>query len=88
MMKPTKMRPNHSSQLSVHIENSSRNSRKNTAPTAGPRKLCMPPMTTMASNSPEKCTAVDSAAASRCRKTMSEPARPVTVADSTKASSL
>ena len=48
----------------------------------------MPPITTIASNSPEKATVVDSAEVMRWWKTSSAPASPVTVADSTKASSL
>ena len=38
---------------------------KNKAPSAGPRKLRIPPMTTMAMSSPEKATARGSAEAKR-----------------------
>ena len=59
--KPTKVRPNHSSQFGVQIENSSRNRMKNRAPSAGPSMLRMPPITTIASNSPAKGTETASA---------------------------
>ena len=47
---------------------------KNSAPSAGPRKLRMPPITTMAISSPEKATASGSAEAKRWLKTESTPA--------------
>ncbi len=59
--KPTKISPNQSSQSDVQIENSSRNRMKNSAPSAGPSMLCMPPITTIASNSPENGTETASA---------------------------
>ena len=55
-MKPTKIRPNHNSQFGVQIENNSRNRMKNSAPSAGPSMLRMPPITTIASSSPENGT--------------------------------
>ena len=62
---------------------------KNSAPSAGPRKLRMPPMTTIASSSPEKATASGSADAKRWLNTDSTPAKPPRrVAESTKAISL
>ncbi len=59
--KATKVSPNQSSQFGVQIENSSRNRMKNSAPSAGPSMLRMPPITTMASSSPEKGTDTASA---------------------------
>ena len=59
--KPTKIKPNQSSQSAVQIENNSRNRMKNSAPKAGPSRLRMPPMTTMASSSPENGTETPSA---------------------------
>ena len=61
---------------------------KNRAPSAGPRKLRMPPITTMAISSPEKATASGSAEAKRWLKTDSTPAMPTTLAEMTKPSSL
>ena len=54
-------RPNQSSQFGVQIENSSRNMMKKSAPKAGPRMWRMPPITTIASNSPESAIEVPSA---------------------------
>ena len=59
--KATKIRPNQSSQFGVQIENNSRNRMKNSAPSAGPSMLRMPPITTIASNSPENGTETASA---------------------------
>ena len=59
--KPTKISPNQSSQFAVQIENSSRNRMKNSAPSAGPSMLRMPPITTIASSSPENGTETASA---------------------------
>ena len=59
--KATKTRPNHNSQFAVQIENNSRNRMKNSAPIAGPSMLRMPPITTIASSSPEKGTDTASA---------------------------
>ena len=61
---------------------------KNNAPSAGPRKLRMPPITTMATSSPEKDTASGSAEAKRWLNTESAPAIATTLADSTKPISL
>ena len=61
MTKNTKISPNHSSQFAVQIENSSRNRMKNSAPSAGPSMLRMPPITTIASSSPENGTETASA---------------------------
>ena len=46
-MKAMNKRPNQNSQFAVHMDRNSRNSTKNSAPSAGPRKERMPPMTTM-----------------------------------------
>ena len=54
----------------------------------GPRKLRMPPMTTIASSSPEKATVVDSAAPGGAGTPAARRPAPVTVADSTKAREL
>src|SRR5258707_14598448 len=51
--KAMKISPNQSSQFGVQIENNSRNRMKNSAPSAGPSMLRMPPITTIASSSPE-----------------------------------
>ena len=59
--KATKISPNQSSQFGVQIENSSRNRMKNSAPSAGPSRLRMPPITTIASSSPENGTDTASA---------------------------
>ena len=59
--KATKISPNHNSQSEVQIENNSRNSTKNSAPSAGPSMLRMPPITTIASSSPENGTETASA---------------------------
>ncbi len=48
----------------------------------------MPPITTMASNSPEKATEIGSAEVMRLLNISRLPARPVSVAEMTKASSL
>ena len=48
----------------------------------------MPPITTMASSSPENTTEVTSAEVKRWWKASSAPAMPVSVAETTKASSL
>jgi hypothetical protein len=61
---------------------------KNSAPSAGPMKLRMPPMTTIASSSPEKAMLIGSAEAKRWLNTLSTPARPVTLAETVKASNL
>ena len=53
-MKPTNKRPNQNSQFWVQIERNSRKRMKNNAPIAGPRRLRMPPITTIARSSPEK----------------------------------
>jgi hypothetical protein len=47
--------------LGVQIDRNSRNRMKNSAPSAGPRKLRMPPITTIASSSPENATEIGSA---------------------------
>ena len=49
----------------VQIERNSRNRMKNSAPSAGPRNERMPPMTTIASSSPENATEIGSAEAKR-----------------------
>ena len=64
-MKPTNSRPNQNSQCTVQIERNSRNRMKNRAPSAGPRKLRIPPITTMAMSSPENATESGSAEAKR-----------------------
>ena len=61
---------------------------KNSAPSAGPRKLRMPPITTIAMSSPEKATDSGSAEAKRWLKTDRTPASATTAADSTKPISL
>ena len=61
---------------------------KNSAPSAGPRKLRMPPITTMASRSPENDTEIGSAEVMRFWNSSRMPASPVIEADSTKAASL
>ena len=61
---------------------------KNSAPSAGPRKLRMPPITTMASSSPENCTEIGSAEAKRWLNTESVPASAVMAAEAVKANSL
>ena len=48
----------------------------------------MPPMTTMASSSPENCTEIGSAEAKRWLNTDSAPASAVMAADAVKANSL
>ena len=85
--KPTNTSPNQNSQLELQIESSSRNRTKNTEPRAGPRMLCMPPMTTMASISPENATDTASADTRKCRNPSSAPASPVTIAEITNATS-
>ena len=64
-MKPTNSRPNQNSQFAVQIDRNSRKRMKNSAPSAGPRKLRMPPITTIASSSPEKAMPNGSAEAKR-----------------------
>ena len=64
-MKPTNSRPKNNSQFGVQIERNSRNRMKNSAPSAGPRNERMPPITTMASSSPENTTEIGSADAKR-----------------------
>ena len=64
-MKPTNSRPNQNSQCGVQIDRNSRNRMKNRAPSAGPRKLRIPPITTMAMSSPENATDSGSAEAKR-----------------------
>ena len=61
---------------------------KNSAPSAGPRNERMPPMTTIASSSPENCTEIGSAEAKRWLNTDSAPASAVMAADAVKANSL
>ena len=61
---------------------------KNSAPSAGPRKLRMPPITTIASSSPENATEIGSAEVMRFWNSSRMPASPVIPADSTKAASL
>ena len=61
---------------------------KNSAPSAGPRKLRMPPITTMARRSPENATEIGSAEVMRFWNSSRMPARPVMEADSTNAASL
>ena len=61
---------------------------KNSAPSAGPRKLRMPPITTIASSSPENATEIGSAEAKRWLNTESTPASAVTPAETAKASEL
>ena len=56
------------------IDRNSRNRMKNSAPSAGPRKLRMPPITTMARSSPEKATEIGSAEVMRLLKSESVPA--------------
>ena len=86
-MKPTNSSPKKNSQCGVQIDRNSWNSRKKSAPSAGPRKERMPPMTTIARSSPEKATDSGSAEAKRWSKTDSVPARPTTAAETTKPSS-
>ena len=86
-MKATKSRPNQNSQCGVQIDRNSRNSRKNSAPSAGPRNERMPPITTIARSSPEKATDSGSAEAKRWLNTDSVPASPTTAAETTKPSS-
>ena len=52
---------------------------KNSAPSAGPSRLRMPPMITIASSSPENVTAIGSADAKRWWNTDSTPAKPHSV---------
>jgi len=59
--KPTKISPNQNSQSPVQIDSSSRNRMKNSAPSAGPSRVCMPPITTIASSSPDSGTDTASA---------------------------
>jgi len=66
----------------------SRNRIKNSAPITGPRKLRMPPITTIASRSPENDTEIGSAEVMRFWNSSRMPASPVMAADSTKAASL
>src|SRR5262249_10896022 len=87
-MKPTNRSPNQNSQLGVQIDRNSRNRMKNSAPSAGPRKLRMPPITTMATSSPENATESGSAEAKRGLNTDSVPASATTQTDSKKAISL
>jgi hypothetical protein len=87
-MKATNSRPNQSSQFSVRRDRKSRKMTKKNAPSAGPRKLLMPPMMTIASNSPENATEIGSALVMRLLKSSSTPARPVRPAESVKATSL
>ena len=63
----------------------SRNSTKNSAPSAGPRKERMPPITTIASSSPENATEIGSAEVMRLLNSSSMPASPVSPAERTKA---
>ena len=82
-MKPTNTRPKNNNQFSVYCDRYSRNSRKNSAPTKGPAKLRMPPISTIASSSPDSGTDSISAEAMRWLSTDKAPARPVTVAEMT-----
>ena len=50
---------------------------KNSAPSAGPRKLRMPPITTIASSSPENATEIGSAEVMRFWNSSRMPASPV-----------
>src|SRR4029077_2667723 len=86
--KATKISPNHNSQFGVQIENNSRNNMKNSAPIAGPSMMRMPPITTIASNSPENGTETASAETREGWHASSAPASPVTTADITKTTSL
>ncbi len=61
---------------------------KKRAPSAGPMKERMPPITTMARSSPENWMAMGSAEVKRWWKADSTPAKPVMVAESVKAMSL
>src|SRR5262245_59703339 len=87
-MKPTNNRPKHDSQYDAQNDRNSRNRMKNNAPSAGPRKLRIPPITTIATSSPANATASGSADAKRWLNTDSVPAIATTVADSTKPISL
>ena len=87
-MKPTKSRPKTSSQFSVQIERNSRKRMKNSAPIAGPSRLRIPPITTMARSSPEKAMLKGSAEAKRWLNTDRTPATAVTPAEATRARSL
>ncbi len=87
-MKPTKSSPKNRSQLEVKSDRYSRNSMKNSAPSAGPMKERMPPITTMARSSPENWMAIGSAEVKRWWKAESTPAKPVSVAETVKAISL
>src|SRR6202042_3551725 len=86
--KATKIRPNHNSQFGVQIENNSRNTMKNSAPSAGPSMLRMPPITTIASNSPENGTDTASAETRYVWNASNTPATPVTTAEITNTPSL
>src|SRR5205814_1960217 len=79
----TNSKPKYSSQFGVQIDKYSRNRMKNSAPSAGPSRLRIPPMITIASNSPENETAVGSADAKRWWNADSTPAKPVNTADNT-----
>ncbi|CKZ92217.1 Uncharacterised protein [Mycobacterium tuberculosis] len=61
---------------------------KNSAPSAGPRKLRIPPITTIASSSPENATEIGSADVMRFLYSSKMPASPVSAAESVKAASL
>ncbi len=87
-MKATNSTPKNSSQFSVMRDSESRKITKNSAPSAGPRNERMPPMMTIASNSPENATEIGSAEVMRLLNASSMPARPVSVAEATKAVSL
>src|ERR1700675_2481728 len=76
--KATKISPNQSSQFGVQIENNSRNRMKNSAPSAGPSMLRMPPITTIASSSPENGTETASAETKKLWNPSRAPASPVT----------
>src|SRR3981189_765579 len=86
--KATKINPNQSSQFGVQIENNSRNRMKNSAPSAGPSMLRMPPITTIASNSPENGTETASAETRSFWNPIRPPAKPVTTAEITNTPSL
>ena len=87
-MKATNSRPKKSNQFSVTRDSESRNITKNRAPSAGPRKDRMPPMITIASNSPENATEIGSAEVMRLLNASSMPASPVRLAEATNAVSL
>ena len=61
---------------------------KNSAPERRSEKVRMPPITTMASSSPEKAMEIGSAEVKRCWNGRRTPASPVIVAEITKAASL